>query len=398
MRSAIIIGAGPAGLTAARVLRDNGVRDVLVLERGPACGGLPQFCGHPGWGLFDFKRLWTGPVYAKRLLAAAQGVEIATNVSVTALGRDGRLTLATRSGVETLEGRAVLLATGIRETPRSARLVSGTRPWGVTTTGAFQEMVYAGGMRPFSRPLIVGSELVAFSAIMTARHAGIRPVALIEPGNRIVARRPADVFSKLVWGVPVLTRTRLLSIHGVERVEGVDIETDGKGSTLACDGVIFTGQFTPEAALVHTSHLALDDRTGGPMIDSAWRCSDPAYFAAGNILRPVEHSGWAASEGQAAARAIIQALEGRLPAREVAIPVQAQGPLRYVYPQRVLPGDGKVRLFARAARPHKGTLKLLRDQEVITYRTIGALPERRLSLDIPAERLQGVRMLTLALD
>ena len=60
MRSAIIIGAGPAGLTAARTLRDNGVRDVLVLERAPVAGGLPRHCGHSGWGVFDFRHLdWT---------------------------------------------------------------------------------------------------------------------------------------------------------------------------------------------------------------------------------------------------------------------------------------------------------------------------------------------------
>jgi choline dehydrogenase-like flavoprotein len=70
MRSAIIIGAGPAGLTAARTLRDSGVRDVLVLERGLLAGGLPRHCGHLGWGLFDFKRILTGPAYAERLIEA----------------------------------------------------------------------------------------------------------------------------------------------------------------------------------------------------------------------------------------------------------------------------------------------------------------------------------------
>uniref|UniRef100_UPI001953434A FAD-dependent oxidoreductase n=1 Tax=Klebsiella pneumoniae TaxID=573 RepID=UPI001953434A len=63
-RTVTIIGAGPAGLTAARTLRAAGVDDVLVLERNPECGGLPRFCGHPGWGMIDFHRLWDGPTYA----------------------------------------------------------------------------------------------------------------------------------------------------------------------------------------------------------------------------------------------------------------------------------------------------------------------------------------------
>jgi cation diffusion facilitator CzcD-associated flavoprotein CzcO len=85
MRSAVIIGAGPAGLTAARVLLEGGVRDVLVLERAPTPGGLPRHCGHWGWGLFDFKRVWTGPVYAERLAQAAKGAEIRTDASVVAI-------------------------------------------------------------------------------------------------------------------------------------------------------------------------------------------------------------------------------------------------------------------------------------------------------------------------
>ena len=191
MRSAIIIGAGPAGLTAARILRDNGVRDVLVLERAPVAGGLPRHCGHPGWGVFDFRRILTGPSYAKRLIEAARGVEIMANATVTRIEPQGRIEISTQAGVEKLEARTILIATGIRETPRSARLVSGARPWGITTTGAFQDMVYVGGMRPFSRPVIVGTELVSFSAILTARHAGIRPAAMIEEERPDCSATPA---------------------------------------------------------------------------------------------------------------------------------------------------------------------------------------------------------------
>jgi hypothetical protein len=259
-------------------------------------------------------------------------------------------------------------------------------------------MVYLGGMRPFNRPLIVGSELVSFSAIMTARHARIQPVAMIEQGDRIVARRPADLLAKALWGVPVLTRTRLLRILGVDRVEGVELERGGALSSLSCDGVIFTGRFLPEAALVQASHLALDKCTGGPMIDSAWRCSDPAYFAAGNILRPVEHSGWAAAEGRSAAHAIVRALAGRLSHRERAVPVRADGNLRYVYPQYLLPDESRSALFARAARAHRGRLRVLADGQEVSSRRVNSLPERRLVIDLPNKALRGAQVITVTLD
>ena len=259
-------------------------------------------------------------------------------------------------------------------------------------------MVYIGAMRPFSRPVIVGTELVSFSAILTARHAGIRPAAMIEEGDRIVARRPLDVASRALFGVPVLTRTRLLRINGLDRVESVEIERDGTRSTLACDGVIFTGKFRPDAALIEASPIVFDDLTGGPAIDSAWRCSDPHYFAAGNVLRPVEHSGWVAAEGKSAAHSILKALAGGLPDADAAITLSVEGALRYAYPQRLLPNDGPITIFARAARAHKGVLRLSAGGETLAMRRINALPERRLRLTFPGERLRGKPDAVITLD
>lgn len=396
-RPVIIIGGGPAGLTAARTLVSAGLQDVLVLERNPEAGGLPRFAAHPGWGMLDFHRLWNGPRYARELVHAASGAEIRTNASVVGLQPGGGVEVSTGAGMETLWARAVLLAAGIREMPRSARLLSGTRPWGVVSTGAFQEMVYAGGLRPFQRPVILGTELVSFSALLTARHAGIRPVAMIEPEDRITARRPGDWVARLLLRVPVLTRTRLVAVEGQPRVEAVVVERDGQRERIACDGVILSGRFVPEASLARAAHLAMDSGTGGPAIDTHWRCSDPAFFAAGNVLRPVEHSGAAAQEGAAAARSMLRALGGTLPPPDAAVAVQAAGALRYVYPQRVLPGEGRVRLLARVGTAQQGRLRVSAGGRVLWQRHISALPERRVTIPLDTDLLDGASGVTVEL-
>ena len=397
MRSAIIIGGGPAGLSAARNLVRAGHDDVLVLERNPEAGGLPRFAAHPGWGMLDFHRLWSGPTYARKLVAAARGAEIRTNTTVTALLPGGGVEVGGPGGMEQIWAHTVLLAAGIREMPRGARLLSGTRPWGVLGTGAFQELVYAGGVRPFQQPVILGTELVAFSALLTARHAGIRPVAMLEEAPRITARRPGDWIAHHLLGVPVRTATRLVAIEGGARVEAVRVEQAGRQERIACDGVILSGRFVPEAALVRAGPLQFDAATGGPAIDNHFRCTDPAFFAAGNVLRPVEHSGAAALEGIAAARAMAQALAGTLPAPAQGIPVQAQGGLRYVYPQRLLPGDAPIRLCARASGEKRGRLRVLADGAVVQERRLHALPDRRITLTLPAAVLRGVRSLSVEL-
>lgn len=162
--------------------------------------------------------------------------------------------------------------------------------------------------------------------------------------------------------------------------------------------MIFTGQFTPEAALIGTSPLVLDERTGGPAIDSAWRCSDPHYFAAGNVLRPVEHSGWVAAEGKFAAQAMLEALKEGLPDASAATPLRVEGALRYAYPQRLLPNRGAMTLFARAARGHKGKLRLIAGGEILASKSVSALPERRLSLGFSSERLRGKEDAVITLD
>jgi thioredoxin reductase len=387
-RDVIIVGGGPAGLTAAATLAQLGVREIAILEREPEAGGVPRHCGHTGFGLRQFHRPLRGPAYARRLVERASAVEILTGVTVTALRPGGALDLATPDGPVRMAGKRVLLALGARETPRSARLVSGTRSWGITTTGALQQMVYLAGLRPFSRAVIVGSELVSFSAILTLRHAGIRPVAMIEEAPRITARRPGDLIARALFGVPVRTGTRLVAILGTDRVEAVEIERDGRRETLACDGVVFTGRFVPEAALLANSHLRVDAGTGGPAIDQHWRCSDPAYFAAGNILRPIESAGFAASEGEFAARAIASSLADRLPAPAREVAVVATAPLRYAYPQRIALPDretARLMLHARMARCARGELRLLANGREVWSHAGRLMPERRIL--VPANRL-----------
>lgn len=385
----IVVGAGPAGLAAATELARAG-RRVLVLEREAEAGGIPRHCGHYPFGMREFHRLLRGPEYAARLRATAlaAGVEIRTRTTVTALLPGGRLEITDDSGPATLAAQVVLLATGVRETSRAARLIGGEKPGGVIPTAALQGIVYLNHQRPFRRPVILGSELVAFSALLTCRHAGIRPVAMVEPGPRITVRSPAIWLARLM-GVPVHLRSDIAAIHGRARVEGVTLTTPDGPLELAADGVIVTGGFRPDAALLRGSHLEVDPASGGPVIDAWGRLSDPAYFAAGNLLRGVETAGWCWNEGRRTARAILAAFEGRLPMAPAARLVLAHPALRLAVPQWLGPAEGAPhdRLQIRLAAPAKGRLRLMQQGHEIASARLDSLPERRLSL--PLNGLNG---------
>lgn len=381
----VIVGAGPAGLAAAAELGRLGVGSIHVLDREPEAGGIPRHCGHSPYGMREFRRVMGGQSYAKRLTAAAQaaGAVIHTGVTVTALHPGGGVDVSTPDGVASLRARAVLLAMGVRETPRAARFIGGTKPGGVMNTGALQGLVYLSHVRPFRRPVILGTELVSFSALMTCRHARAQVAAMVEPGAQVIARWPAAMLPRML-GVPLHLNTTLAAIHGRDRVEGVTLTRGGATWDLNCDGVVVTGGFRPENALLRAGHLVVDPGTRGPQVDQFARCSDPAFFAAGNMLRPVETAGWCWDEGRRVAQSIEAGLAGALPDPALDQQVATADPtIGWTLPQRVSDGGPPPALDQMqiaVTGSVRGTLRY--DGQSVQ---VAARPERRVLVPLPRE-------------
>ena len=306
-----IIGAGPAGLAAATLLKRKGIDRIIVLERESEPGGIPRHCGHPPFGVLEYKQIMTGPSYAEKIVKTAQntGVDISLKTTITQLGHNGELTITSPAGLGTFRAKRVLLSTGVRETPRSARFVSGNRLPGIFTTGSLQSMVYLKKIIPFRNPVVIGTEIVSFSALLTCKKAGIKPVAMIEKKAHPTLAWPLYKAAQLL-GIPLLLNTQIVDITGENRVEAVKVVNQkGEIRKITCDGVLFTGLFTPESALVRASHLKLHYDTCSPVIDNYGRCSDKAYYAAGNLLQPLNMSVNCWRQGQRAARLIFKDLK-----------------------------------------------------------------------------------------
>jgi thioredoxin reductase len=340
----VVVGAGPAGLAAALELGRRGVPDVLVLEREAEPGGIPRHAQHQGFGLRDLGRPLSGPRYARRYadLAAASGAELRTETMVTGWSPGGPLDLTGPGGRETLEPAAVVLATGCRERPRPARLVPGSRPEGVITTGTLQQLVYLKGLKPGTRALVVGAEHVSFSALLTLAHGGARAVGMVTELPRHQSLAVFRAGAALRFRTPLWTRTALRAIHGRSRVEEVELTDLDSGAVrrVACDTVVFTGDWIPDHELAVMAGLAMDAGTRGPVVDAALRTSRPAVFAAGNLLHGAETADVAALGGRHAGAAAAAFVSNGRSWPDARIAIECEPPLRWIAPNAVVPGAG----------------------------------------------------------
>lgn len=393
----IVIGGGPAGVAAAVELRRQGVARVVLLEREPHLGGATRHCSHSPFGMRAFHRVYFGAAFGRRLEAEAAraGVEVRTGHSVVRIEAGGRLEVTSAQGVETLTARRLVIATGARETPRSARLISGDRPVGIVTTGTLQAYVAFHGLMPFRRPLIVGSELVSLSAVLTCLTHGARPVAMIEPGPHPLAPAPLLLFPRLA-GVPFHCGAELLDIRGASRVEEVTLRLrDGTVRSLACDGVLLTGRFTPESALLRQSAIGVEAGSSAPAIDPFGRTADPHVFAAGNLLRAVETGGWAFREGRAVGRAVAEDL-ARGEEAGTPVAVTFDPPIKLVVPGLIRRGAAGEPAFPdfqlRMARRARGRLSLLLDGREAWAAEKTWMPERRILIPFPPAAMEAARV------
>ena len=317
----LIVGAGPAGLAAAIELKKQGIKDVLVVDREPEAGGMPRMCHHTGFGREDLWRMYSGPRYARyyRELAEKNDVEIRTSTTIMGWGAiavpgDGStLKFTSPNGLGEIEAGAVLLATGVRERPRAARMIPGTRPQGVFTTGSLQRFVYQEHLPVGKCAVIVGAELVSLSALMTLQHANVKCVMMTTEKSKHQIEFPYIVMKWAVADIltrtPIITHTRVTNIFGHKRVEGIELShANGHIEIVECDTVIFTGNWIPENEMARLGGLEIDPVTRGPKINAEFHSSVKGVFVAGNLLRGVETADHCAIEGMKAGRAIAKYL------------------------------------------------------------------------------------------
>ena len=356
----VVIGAGPAGLAAACAAKDAGARDVLVLERDDAPGGILQQCIHNGFGLHYFGEELTGPEYAAayREMVAERGIEVITEATVTSVSRDRVVTARTRDGLLRIKAGAVVLAMGCRERPRGALNTPGTRPAGVYSAGTAQKLINCEGYSVGKRVVILGSGDIGLimARRMTLEGAKVEAVCEIMPYSGGLTRNIVQCLED--FGIPLYLSTTVAEIHGKDRVEGVTIaEVDERRNVIEstkryipCDTLLLSCGLIPENELTREAGIEIDPVTSGAKVDENRETELAGVFACGNVLQVHDLVDYVSAEAELAGKGAAAFVKGELTNSET-VTVKAAGDVRYVLPQRVHTDANGVDLFLRVGRP-----------------------------------------------
>jgi hypothetical protein len=135
--------------------------------------------------------------------------------------------------------------------------------------------------------------------------------------------------------------TKVRRVIGRDRVEAVELEHVLTGSvrTIACDTVVFTGDWIPDHELARIGGLDLNPGSLGPAIDTMMRTSRPGVFAIGNLVHPVDTADVCSLDGRHVAPSVRDFLGGLRP-KDEGVALEVEAPLQWVAPNVVRVGDG----------------------------------------------------------
>ena len=361
----VIVGGGPAGLSAAVAAKKEGAEKVLIIERDEKLGGILQQCIHPGFGLTYFHKELTGPEYAGHFKeeALALGAEVLLNSMVLEVIPEESAVICVNSeyGMTKVKAGSIVLAMGCRERTRAGIMIPGTRPAGVYTAGAAQRLVNRQNAVVGKNIVILGSGDIGM--IMAGRMTleGAHVIAVVELMDFLAGLTRNKVQCLDDFGIPLKLSHTVTRIVGNERVEGVYIAQVDKDKKpipeteefIPCDTLLLSVGLIPENELSRGADVKISRITNGPEVNQYMQTSWDNVFACGNVVHVNDLVDNVTVESMNAGASAARYAMHKLPEANRKVPSVTGENVRYLCPQRVKIGEENetVRLFFRVLHP-----------------------------------------------
>lgn len=304
----IIVGAGPAGLSAAIEAAKHGLQ-VVVYDENAKPGGQLFKQIHKFFGSKEHKAKIRGFHIGEELLAEASalGVTVVLNAIVIGIFPEKEVTVKIENRVEHVKGDTILIATGASE--NMVTFPGWTLP-GVIGAGAAQTMMNLHGTMPGKRVLMLGSGNVGLVVSFQLMQAGCEVVALADAAPR-VGGYGVHAAKVARCGVPFYLSHTIVSAEGTDCVTGVTIgQVDqnwqiipGTEKHFDVDTICLAVGLSPMSKLCDMAGCEMEDNPAKagfvPKVNEYGETSVPGIYAAGDVSG-IEEASSAMIEGRIA--------------------------------------------------------------------------------------------------
>ncbi|MDD2286102.1 MAG: NAD(P)/FAD-dependent oxidoreductase [Paludibacter sp.] len=361
----VVIGGGPAGLSAAIAAKKEGAENVLIIERDNKIGGILQQCIHPGFGLTYYKEELTGPEYAERLALEAEdlGVKMLFNSMVLEVKEDIIICVNKEFGITKVTSKSIILAMGCRERTRANIMIAGTRPAGIYTAGTAQRLINRQNAMVGKNVVILGSGDIGMIMARRLTLEGAKVIAVVEIMDFLAGLTRNRVQCLDDFNIPLKLSHTVTRITGNLRVEGVYVAKVDENKKpileteefIPCDTLLLSVGLIPENELTKKTEIRMSCVTNGPVVNQYMQTSIDTIFASGNVVHVNDLVDNVTVESMLAGKCAALYSMDKLPVSKEIIEIKTGNNIRYVCPHEIKMSDEneKIQIYFRVNTPDK---------------------------------------------